>query len=139
MTMGTRETIFTLFFPAGGQPSGRLFYYILYYLQVGDIPCRCGTGSSENEYMSLLSRNEIQLLKTEADFYGLEGLAELCEKPLQVLMALGSVGDFDASLYSEIHVDIKNEHYTCGSDYRSYVLTYTYKQSAVVRAAYYKG
>lgn len=111
---------------------GRLFFYILYYLQLGELPRRCHV----DEYTSLLTRSELLMLTAEASFYGLEGLVKLCHKPLQVLQELGSVGDIDVSPYSDISVYINNEHYSVSNDHCYYRLEYKYKKSKTVEVVY---
>jgi len=110
--------------------NGSLFFYILYYLQLGELP-RALQSNDNGDFQSLLPRSDILLLKEEAEYYGLEGLVNLCNKPLQILKELGSVGDIDVSPYSVIKVYVDIEYNTLSNDYVQYILKYKYNNTLV--------
>jgi len=53
---------------------GRIFFYVLYYLQTGELPRRVGSKS----YQSLLTEDGIGTLKEQTTYLGLDGLHRLC-------------------------------------------------------------
>merc|ERR1712176_302640 len=89
--------------------NGRLFFYVLYFLQVGELP----RGADGNAYCSLLSKEDINGLELQADFFGLTQLVELCKKTKDILKGVGGTGDLDLTPFSDfwfnstIHEDSK--------------------------------
>jgi hypothetical protein len=80
---------------------GRLFFYVLYYLQLGQLPRDVVSGS----HNTLLNRTDIAMLKEQADFFGLSGLLKLCQRSNNIFGPMnedGNVGtgDIDLSPFS---------------------------------------
>jgi len=109
---------------------GDMFFYVLYYLRVGDLP----RDVDKSKFESLLSNAERSTLMSEAGYYGLHGLEELCRVSMDKLKGFASVGDFDLSRYSDFSVNVDNELQTCSNDYYSYILRYKFDGDSPVEA-----
>ena len=54
---------------------GRIFFYVLYFLQVGDIPRSCLSTSFD----SLLTDNDVEKLMNQGNYLGLDNLVRRCK------------------------------------------------------------
>ena len=79
---------------------GRLFFYVLYYLQLGQIPRNPDTSVCH----SLLSKEDIDGLQMQGDFFGLTGLVNLCKE--DVPKRVKGTGDLDLTDFSNVSVEI---------------------------------
>jgi len=101
---------------------GRLFFYVLYFLQVGELP-RSADG---NAYCSLLSKKDINELESQADFFGLTRLVELCKKTKDILKGVRGTGDLDLTPFSDFSFSSERNS-TKHADNFEFRIEYTYQ------------
>jgi hypothetical protein len=87
---------------------GQIFYYVLYYLQTGEIPRR----AEGNAYQTLLSRDDINKLEEDAEFYCLPGLVQLYSKATKIVLKGSNlcVCDIDLTSFNVFRVKVTQEH-----------------------------
>ena len=113
-----------------GGVSGRLFLYVLLFLQLGELP----RGLDAKPHDCLLPKEDIDKLESQAEFFGLPRLVKLCKAAKNVLKGVRGAGDLDLTPFSEFSVKI-SEHFHGRSRYRDYSQTirYNYKNDTTVQ------
>ena len=81
--------------------------YVLYYLRLGQIP----RNPNASVYHSLLSKEDIDGLQMQGDFFGLTGLVNLCKEKKDVLKGVEGTGDLDLTDFSNFSVEIAKRQY----------------------------
>lgn len=105
--------------------NGRLFLYVLYFLQLGELP----RSSDSSAYHSILTKEEIDALESQADFFGLTRLVELCKATKDMLKGVRGTGDLDLTPFSDFSVI--NEKCRNSRD-RAHTMRYKYKNDTKI-------
>jgi hypothetical protein len=111
---------------------GRLFLYVLQFLQVGQLPRKPKSEAHE----CVLSKEDIDGLELQADFFGLQGLVDLCKTTKDVLKGVTGTegvtgtGDLDLTPYSDFSINSEFEQTRYAHDF-NFSMTYTYKNDDI--------
>ena len=104
---------------------GRLFFYVLYFLQVGDLP----RSANKSAFHSFLYQEDIMELQSQADFFGLTRLVDLCEETNGVLK-----GDLNLSHLSDFTIEVEDDE--LGSQFFEMSYWYKKKKRALAELGY---
>ena len=116
-------------FDIGQDRDGDIFFHVLCYLRIADIPRHL---KKDTLYDTLLSISEVKRLEQEVGYYGLHGLEEMCQKAQEFLRGwTESTGDLDLAPYQDFEWNIENECSAVSQDYSSYTLHYKCNDSKV--------
>jgi len=94
---------------------GRAFVFLHFvYLQLGELP----------RAKSVLSKEDINALESQADFLGLTGLVDLCKATKDVLKGLKGTGDYDLTPISDFSFHVDTSYTQCYEDANFAEMTY---------------
>jgi hypothetical protein len=109
----------------GDSFSGKLFYYVLFYLQFGILP---GGKSHATCYLDAETLTE---LKHEAVRYKLKELENICQTAADPYVSFGEVGDLDKENYSDFVCNVEDTAHRYGG-YVEWNIAYKYKEHVKV-------
>jgi len=107
---------------------GRVFFYVLLFLKVGDLP----RGANTAAHRSLLPREDLDELEVQAGVFGLARLVELC-KSTNVLKGVTPPGDLDLAPFGGFSVEILDHRGLLEPEFL-FKMRYVYKGARMVQA-----
>lgn len=104
---------------------GRLFFYVLYFLQVGQLPRNPHSSICD----SLLSQEDVDGIQMQGDYFGLTGLVDLCKDINKGVGGTGSLELTDFSNFAFVTEDIVFRH-AIGDIGERYNMRYNYRNKS---------